>query len=289
MNKSITNQEYLLGLIFFLFAITSKALSQSIQITHFKPAYIATYQYRLMRDTTKRNVYSNTELLLFFNNEESYCISNDRLYNDSIKIAGYQKLLAANSIETATKMIKSPLNMRSTSDNYLIRKDYGKNSITYFNYVVFEEIYYKEQMNEGKWGLVDTSSTILGFDCKMAKKRYLGRNYTAWYTTSIPVQDGPLKFGGLPGLIIQLKDELNEVDIYLTDLKPSTEQVRFFQSSNPIKTERKKLYDLLIEAYLDPSRWTEHLNVRVREEDKIALIRRRQEALKTVNNRLEKE
>ncbi len=242
-----------------------------------------------MRDTTKRNVYSNTVLLLFFNNEESYCISNDRFYNDSIKIEGYEKLLEGNSAEIATKITKSPLNMRSTSDNYLIRKDYGKKSITYFNYVVFEEMYYKEQMDDVKWKLVDSTATILGFECRMAKKKYLGRNYTAFYAPSIPVQDGPLKFGGLPGLIIQLKDDLNEVDIYLTDLKPSTEQVRFFQSSNPIKTERKKLYDLLIEAYLDPSRWTEHLNVRVREEDKIALIRRRQEALKAVNNRLEKE
>lgn len=140
-----------------------------------------------------------------------------------------------------------------------------------------------------KWQLVDSTVTVLGFECKMAKKRYYGRNYTAYYAPSIPLQDGPLKFCGLPGLIIQLKDDKNEVDTYLTDLKPYVEKVRFYQQANPIKTERKKLYDLLVEAYLDPSKWTEHLNIRVREEDRIALIKRRQEAMKTVNNRLEKE
>ena len=273
----------------FFSGLILNAQGQQFVITNFNPSYTAKYQYRFMRDTTVRNLYSNTTLLLFFNNEESYCISKDRFYNDSLKIAGYEKILQGNNIELANKMTKSPLNMRSTSDNYLIRKEYGKKSITYFNYVVFEEMYYKEQTDFVKWQLVDSNVTINGFDCKVAKKRYHGRNYTAYYAPSIPSQDGPLKFGGLPGLIIQLKDDLNEVDVHLTDLKPSTEQVRFFQSTNPIKTERKKLYNLMIEAYLDPSKWTEHLNVRVREEDRIALIRRRQEALKAVNNRLEKE
>jgi len=46
---------------------------------------------------------------------------------------------------------------------------------------------------------------------------------------------------------------------------------------------------LLIQDYFDPLKSVAHLNVRVREEDKIALIKRRQEALKKVNNRLEKE
>lgn len=34
-----------------------------------------------------------------------------------------------------------------------------------------------------------------------------GRKWTAWFTAEIPIQDGPYKFHGLPGLIVKIEDE----------------------------------------------------------------------------------
>lgn len=129
---------------FYLFfsALSTNAQRQQLVITDFVPAYTAKYQYRLVRDTTKPNIYSNTVLLLFFNNEQSYCLSSDRFYNDSLKIAGYEKILQGNPSQMSINMTKSPLHMRSTSHTYLIRKEHAKKLITYFNDVVFEEMYY---------------------------------------------------------------------------------------------------------------------------------------------------
>jgi GLPGLI family protein len=275
---------FLLTTIFY-----STAFSQSKKITEFKPTFIATYQYKFTTDTMQRSKYRITTLLLFFNNDESYCISNERFYNDSLIIDGYEKI-QGNASQLAMNMARMPMAMKSTSHNYLIRKERAKKMITYFTNISVDEMYYQEPMDAVKWQLVDSAVTFQGFECKMAKKRYNGRNYTALYTLSIPAPDGPLKFSGLPGQIIQLKDDRDEVDISLTELKPFTEIVRFFQSANPIKTERKKLYDLLIQDYLDPFKTDEILlNVRVSENQKADLIRKRQEALKLVNNRLEKE
>jgi GLPGLI family protein len=58
-----------------------------------------------------------------------------------------------------------------------------------------------------KWALVNDTMTIMGYPCFKATTKYRGRNYTAWYTTEIPMSYGPLKFGGLPGLIINLSEE----------------------------------------------------------------------------------
>ena len=191
------------GFALLLFsAFTAGAQGQLFEITDFKPQYSAKYQYKFMPDTTKRNDFQNTELLLFFNNEESYCLSAARYYNDSLKIDGYEKILAGNSTQLAINSTKSPLNMGNTSHNYLINKKRTKGEITYFINISLEEMYYIEEMGSVDWIFLDTITTIQGFQCRSAKKRYLGRNYIAFYATSIPIQEGPLKFCGLPGLII---------------------------------------------------------------------------------------
>jgi len=151
-------------------------------------------------------------------------------------------------------------------------------------------MYYEEQMSIGKWKLFDSSVTIQGFQCKVARKRYHGRNYTAYYAPSIPLQDGPLKFCGLPGLIVLVNDDLNEVKISLTSFRKNLSEVRFFQSTNPKPTDRKKMFDLVIQDYLNPFKTDEELfNIRFKEETKIEMLRKRQVSLKQVNNRLEKE
>ncbi len=39
------------------------------------------------------------------------------------------------------------------------------------------------------------------------KDRIFGRNYSAWYTFELPLPFGPYKFGGLPGMIVQIQDD----------------------------------------------------------------------------------
>jgi hypothetical protein len=40
----------------------------------------------------------------------------------------------------------------------------------------------------------------------MAECDFRGRHYIAWYSEEIPVADGPWKFGGLPGFILEVYD-----------------------------------------------------------------------------------
>jgi GLPGLI family protein len=243
-----------------------------------------------MPDTMQRDKFRNTGILLFLSDNESYCVSSDRYFNDSLKIDGYEKLMNSNGSDMAMSKAMMPLGMRSTSSNYLIKKDRNKKLITYFTNISLEEMYYNEQIDAKKWQLVDSTIMIQGFECKLAKLKYLGRNYTAYYAPSIPVQDGPLKFCGLPGLIIKINDDLNEVKITLTSFRKNSAEAKFFQATNPIYADRKKMFDLVIQDYLNPFKTDEQLfNIRFSEETKIEMLRKRQEAMKTVNNRLEKE
>jgi GLPGLI family protein len=61
------------------------------------------------------------------------------------------------------------------------------------------------------WTLHNETKEIDGYTCYKASKQYIQyyteKEYTieAWYTPEIPVPYGPIGFGGLPGLILQLQ------------------------------------------------------------------------------------
>lgn len=67
----------------------------------------------------------------------------------------------------------------------------------------------KDELLKLRWTLVDTTREILGFTCKLAHTtHYLNDENTvyAWYTEEIPINNGPRLYGGLPGMILEIKE-----------------------------------------------------------------------------------
>jgi GLPGLI family protein len=56
------------------------------------------------------------------------------------------------------------------------------------------------------WQIAADTATILGYHCQKATATFRGRNYEAWFSPEIPVNEGPWKFFGLPGLILKVSD-----------------------------------------------------------------------------------
>ncbi|MDR1581955.1 MAG: GLPGLI family protein [Prevotellaceae bacterium] len=68
---------------------------------------------------------------------------------------------------------------------------------------------YSEEIPVQTWNLLDDTLTIIGYLCQKATCLFRGRDYIAWFTTEIPISNGPWKFGGLPGLILKIYDTDN--------------------------------------------------------------------------------
>jgi GLPGLI family protein len=78
-----------------------------------------------------------------------------------------------------------------------------------------ETKYIKDSIPILDWELLSDTMTILKQKCYAAKTHFRGRNYKAFYAPSIPLPDGPWKFGGLPGLILKISS-LDEENIVWT-------------------------------------------------------------------------
>ena len=70
-----------------------------------------------------------------------------------------------------------------------------------------ENLYYIESLPLSfNWQIGDEMKEVCGYECIKATCHWRGRDFTAWFTPDIPVEYGPWKFGGLPGLIMKVSD-----------------------------------------------------------------------------------
>jgi len=94
--------------------------------------------------------------------------------------------------------------------SFEIFKNYPVNKVTATEQAgkIFGGSYiYHENMNEFIWKISNDTISILGYTCQKATTTFRGRNYTAWFAPEIPSNNGPWKFGGLPGLILKISDD----------------------------------------------------------------------------------
>jgi GLPGLI family protein len=79
----------------------------------------------------------------------------------------------------------------------------------------------KEKINPIAWKITDALKKIGPYNCQQAKALFRGRTYTVWFTYDIPISSGPWKLQGLPGLIINAKDDSGEVQFLLRSITKS--------------------------------------------------------------------
>ena len=62
-----------------------------------------------------------------------------------------------------------------------------------------------------KWQIGSEKKTIANLECITATGKFRGREFIVWFTEKVPVNYGPWKLCGLPGLILEAKSKDNEV------------------------------------------------------------------------------
>lgn len=78
--------------------------------------------------------------------------------------------------------------------------------ISVVNRYVSKNFIYEEKRPELKWEILSDTENILGYECFKASAHFRGRTWYAWFTMDIPLNYGPWKLSGLPGLILKAED-----------------------------------------------------------------------------------
>lgn len=101
---------------------------------------------------------------------------------------------------------------------------------------------YTDQLGDMEWNIADSTKTVLGYQCVMATTKYHGRQWTVWFTPEIPVQDGPWKLCGLPGLILEASEASGQHSFMATGIETSSKEiVPIYSPERYEKIERKEL------------------------------------------------
>ncbi|WP_294208106.1 GLPGLI family protein [uncultured Chryseobacterium sp.] len=115
---------------------------------------------------------------------------------DSLLKRGIEHLTSS-GINTMEK-----LSVEEPDFSYIIKKT---SEIEYLDRIGNDNYVYAEA-EKFEWKIQAEKQLIKGFQCQKATTVFSGREWVAWFTSDIPISDGPYKFRGLPGLILQAYD-----------------------------------------------------------------------------------
>lgn len=101
--------------------------------------------------------------------------------------------------------------------------DFRRDSI-YSQGLVFRDPYYvQDEIFHPEWNLHKEQKEIAGFVCQKATTHYRGREYQVWFAPEIPVNFGPWKLNGLPGLILEARDQTGQIEFLATQVSINLE------------------------------------------------------------------
>lgn len=189
---------------------------------------------------------------LVFNKEQSYYVTAKDSLEQADKI-NEQKSYSNDDDSEGTVYNGIKVSKEGDQVVYNIKKN-----TMWSNLLYRKQIYVKEIAPKINWKIESEIKKIGKFNCKKATAQFRGRNYTAWFTTEIPLPFGPWKLNGLPGLILEAYDTNKSVYWYFKSVEyptKSKEKVKYMTipkkekilTYEEFKELQKKEQDIVLE------------------------------------------
>lgn len=199
--------------------------SEDLKNKVFKSSIQVVYKMDFKADSTKTNI--TDDILTLYIGDKKSIFQNDKKYKIDSLIAS----------QPVFQMPSRPMFKVS----HVIHKDLSQSEVTYSDKIENINFGYKEKNPLMQWKLVNERKKILTYECYKAETTFRGRNFIAWYTKDIPISDGPYKFSGLPGLILEVYDDKDNFRYQLLAVVKKPQEILY--NENIHYTERIKMIE----------------------------------------------
>ena len=188
------------------------------------------YQVTMKPDAENKSDIKTENAYLDISPEKSVFYSENRIKRDSIMQKAFQGGGGRGSIN------REQIEGLRSNINYSVEKD-KTNQKTYFKDRIGRDLYSYEEDRPLNWKIESETRKIGEYKVQKAETDFGGRKWTAWFTTDLPYQDGPYKFGGLPGLIVKIEDDKGDYSFDLMKNYKIAEFPTLNQFGNAVKVK----------------------------------------------------
>ena len=187
-----------ISLLFFLvFPFVFSQVGSEVDNTRFRVAY----QFSFKTATTQSD-FAGTELMfLDIGATMSKFYSRNFQRRDSIMTAGLARGLPQHEIVAEIRQYRNALST--------IVYSFWEENTFHTTKSMAIRVLYQEPRVRPNWHISGETREISGYTGIRAAAYYLGRNWIVYFTPEIPIDTGPWKLWGLPGLILEAFDEDN--------------------------------------------------------------------------------
>ena len=210
-------------------------------IFHFVESQTQRFVYKIeyKRDSTSENKFKINAVL--------------DINQESIKFYPY------NFIGLDSMNLKSKNNKMSSTSPFDLIVTKKKRSDFFENYIFIGTDYFVYPSTEKiNWTIDQDFKTEGDFKLQKAQTYFKGRHWIAWFSSDIPLNYGPYKFGNLPGLIFEIYDikgnyKFKIIKNFKIPIEYDTERiVETNFGKKPIQISFEKYIKLLKNAYYNP-------------------------------------
>jgi len=175
-------------------------------------------------------------------------------------------------------------------------KNREKQELYYATKILDDKLYYTQPIGTLNWEIHPENKNISDYKVQKATTTFGGRDYVAWFTTEIPIPDGPYKFNGLPGLILSIEDSQQHYVFNFVGFQLLNDPIASpITTTDYQKSTRKQLLDLKERYAEDPISYINNyvgsggkkVTVTLNNQDKKDYLKERRAKLAKKNNPIE--
>ncbi len=216
--------------------------------------------HRFVYDVVYRPDSASTEIrkanyYLDINPDQTFYYERPFFVSDSIEKASGLRTFSGKANDLMSKKIKT--------------REYTLYSIQSF------DIYQLKDEPKISWKIEKETKKTSSLQLQEATAKFGGRNWIAWFSKDIPFQEGPYKFYGLPGLIVEIYDDNENYHFSLNKSENFTETqfISFYKNAKArgVEIPYSKYQSMLLSYYHDPIKFINSGQIEINEDNKLAL------------------